>query len=163
MLTLTVAEIVDLAIAAGLVINQKPMPDAGEMKDKFTIIVCPTRGVRNNGKVSHYAHVAYMLDYPEKGIFPLGPEVAPGKNGRYSALDDAICRHIANGCAEHPTKSEKILDIARKFLINRRTPFQSSFRLIENRMRAMREAGRLVYERANGEKGAGHGRWRVVE
>jgi hypothetical protein len=89
--------------------------------------------------------------------------VAQGKNGKYSALDDAICRHIASGCAEHPTKSKEIEAIARPLLTNSRTPFPSTFRLIENRMKAMRKAGRLVYERANGEKGAGHGRWRVVD
>jgi hypothetical protein len=78
MLTLTVAEIVDLADAAGLVLNQKFMPDADEMEAEITIIDCPKEGVRDDeDKSTHYAHVAYLSDYPEEGIFPLGPELTP--------------------------------------------------------------------------------------
>ena len=80
MLTLTVAEIYDLACAAGFTINhgQMFMPDADEMETEITIIDCPTGGVLDDdNKPTHYAHVAYLSDYPEEGTFPLGPELTP--------------------------------------------------------------------------------------
>lgn len=78
-LTLTVAEIYDLACAAGFTINHGKMfmPDADEMETEITIIDCPAGGVLDDdGKATHYEHVAYLTEYPEEGTFPLGAELA---------------------------------------------------------------------------------------
>lgn len=78
-LTLTVAEIYDLACAAGFTINHSAMfmPDADEMETEITIIDCPAGGVLDDdGKATHYEHVAYLTEYPEEGTFPLGAELA---------------------------------------------------------------------------------------
>lgn len=78
-LTLTVAEIYDLACMAGFVINHAPeaMPDAGEMETEITIIECPVGGVLgDHGERIHTAHIAYLEDYPDEGVATLGREVA---------------------------------------------------------------------------------------
>lgn len=76
MITLTVAEIIDLADAAGLVLNQKFMPDADQMETEITAIDCPKEGVKDDdGKPTHFAHIAYLTEHPEEGIYPLGPEL----------------------------------------------------------------------------------------
>lgn len=78
MLTLTVAEIYDLACAAGFTINddKEVMPDDDEMETEITIIDCPKDGVvGDDGKRQHYAHIAYITEYPEEGSYPLGPEL----------------------------------------------------------------------------------------
>lgn len=80
MLTLTVAEIYDLACAAGFTINHGEMfmPDADEMETEITIIDCPKDGVEDDdGKHTHYAHLAYFTEYPEEGSYPLGAELSP--------------------------------------------------------------------------------------
>jgi hypothetical protein len=81
------------------------------------------------------------------------------QRNKYAALDDAICRHIAEGRPDHPTESKALEAIARSLLITSRTPFRSAWRMIEKRMKVMRKAGRLVYER----RGIRQGQWRVVE
>ena len=78
-LTLTVAEIYDLACAAGFTINHSAMfmPDADEMETEITITDCPAGGVLDDyGKTTHYEHVAYLTEYQEEGTFPLGAELA---------------------------------------------------------------------------------------
>jgi hypothetical protein len=80
MLTLTVAEIYDLACAAGFVINhgERFLPDADEMETELTIIDCPNGGVEDDdGKHKHYAHIAYFTEYPEEGSYSLGAELTP--------------------------------------------------------------------------------------
>lgn len=78
MLTLTVAEIYDLACMAGFTINHTPafMPDADEMETEITVMVCPKEGVLNDdGKPEHYTHIAYFDEYPEEGSHPLGEKL----------------------------------------------------------------------------------------
>lgn len=51
--------------------------DADEMETEITIIDCPAGGVLDDdGKATHYEHVAYLTEYPEEGTFPLGAELA---------------------------------------------------------------------------------------
>lgn len=74
MLTLTGKEIKDLAEAVGLVIEPRNYTD--ELETEMTIIDCPANGVLDDdGKAMHYEHVAYLSEYPEEGVFPLGDEV----------------------------------------------------------------------------------------
>lgn len=76
MLTLTGKEIKDLAEAVGLVIAPHDYTD--ELETEMTIIDCPASGVMDDdGKATHYEHVAYLSDYPDEGMFPLGDEVTP--------------------------------------------------------------------------------------
>lgn len=74
MLTLTGKEIKDLAEAVGLVICTMDYTD--ELETEMTIIDCPPAGVMDDdGKATHYEHVAYLSEYPEEGTYPLGDEV----------------------------------------------------------------------------------------
>ena len=74
MLTLTGKEIKDLAEAVGLVIQ--PLNYGDELEAEMTIIKCPATGVLDDdGKATHYEHVAYLSEYPEEGTFPLGDEL----------------------------------------------------------------------------------------
>lgn len=76
MITLTVAEIVDLAKCAGLVLKEGCEPDADELETEIVVMECPKAGVRDDdGKPTHYAHIAYFAEYPEEGSYPLGPEI----------------------------------------------------------------------------------------
>lgn len=95
MLTLTVAEIKDLAEFAGLVLNQKFMPDADGLETEIIVIECPKDGVRDDdGKPTHYAHIAYFAEYPEEGSHPLGPELTP-PNVQYTPLP--VYTHFEKG------------------------------------------------------------------
>ena len=81
MLTLTVAEIYDLACMAGFTINHGEMfmPDADEMETEITIEDCPAIGLLDDDNVSrrHYSRVAHFTEYPEEGYIGLGAEVTP--------------------------------------------------------------------------------------
>ncbi|BBN90571.1 MULTISPECIES: hypothetical protein [Rhodocyclales] len=78
MLTLTVAEIKDLAECAGLVLKEDCLPDEDELETEITIIPCPESGVLDDdGKPTHYAHIAYFAEYPDEGSYPLGNEIQP--------------------------------------------------------------------------------------
>lgn len=83
MAILTAREIYDLACFAGFTINhdKRFMPDEDGMETEYVIAKCPERGVENDdGKVEHYNHVAYLAEYPEEGVCPLG-EPHPDKVG----------------------------------------------------------------------------------
>lgn len=76
MLTLTIAEIKDLAECAGLVLKEGCEPDADDLETEITIIDCPKDGVKDDdNRPTHYAHVAYFDEYPEEGCYPLGEEL----------------------------------------------------------------------------------------
>lgn len=76
MLTLTVAEIKDLAECAGLVLKFEPRSD--DLETEITIIDCPKDGLLDDdNKPAHYAHIAYFSDYPDEGSYPLGDELTP--------------------------------------------------------------------------------------
>lgn len=77
---------------------------------------------------------------------------------RFEELDDAICAHIRAGRG-HPTNSSELEELDRPLLATNRTPFPQAWRLIDRRMQAMRNAGRLTYQRT---KKAGRG-WQVVD
>lgn len=78
MITLTVAEIKDLAECAGFTLDPERMPDADEMETEIIVMECPKQGVRDDdGKPTHYAHIAYFEEYPEEGTYPLGEEIRP--------------------------------------------------------------------------------------
>lgn len=80
MLTLTVAEIKDLAECAGLVLDKGVSYDADEPETEIVVMECPKAGVRDDdGKPTHYAHIAYFAEYPEEGNYPLGDEVREPK------------------------------------------------------------------------------------
>lgn len=82
MLTLTVAEIRDLARFAGLMIDDTTKPTDDELETQITVAACPAEGIRNEGEptdldsVSHYRHMAYCTEYPEEGCTGLGDEIA---------------------------------------------------------------------------------------
>lgn len=86
MLTLTVAEIKDLAECAGLVLNKDVSYDADELETEIVVMECPKAGVLDDGKSTHYAHIAYFAEYPEEGSYPLGDEVSEPKP--YNPDDD---------------------------------------------------------------------------
>lgn len=75
MLTLTIEEIRDLAEFAGLQLVHREITD----DDRGTEIVvtdCPERGVEDEeqpGLTLHCRHIAYLEEYPEEGVCPLGP------------------------------------------------------------------------------------------
>ena len=77
---LTVTEIRHLAMFAGLLVS----PPAGnfpedENEEEITVIRCPKSGLldEESKQRSHYKHAAYLTEYPEEGMCPLGPEVMP--------------------------------------------------------------------------------------
>lgn len=82
MLTMTVAEIRDLARFAGLMIDDTTKPDDDDLETEITVKKCPSDGVRNEGEpsdpdsVSHYRFIAYFDEYPEEGCTGLGAELA---------------------------------------------------------------------------------------
>lgn len=82
MLTLTVAEIKDLAECAGLVLDKGVSYDADELETEIVVMECPKSGVRDDdGKPTHYAHIAYFAEYPDEGSYPLGAELVPPNAG----------------------------------------------------------------------------------
>lgn len=73
MKVLTGAEIKDLAEFAGFVLLGNGQPEGDELETEYVIEDCPERGIANDeGVVEHFAHVAYLYDYPEEGVLPLG-------------------------------------------------------------------------------------------
>jgi hypothetical protein len=83
MMTLTVAQIYDLACMAGFTINHSAMfmPGEDEMETEITIRDCPAIGLLDDDNVSrqHYSLIAYFTEYPEEGSFGLGPELVQAK------------------------------------------------------------------------------------
>lgn len=75
-ITLTIAEIKDLAEYAGLTLNKRCNAQSeDELATEITITDCPAGGTKDDdGAIRHYAHIAYYTDYPEEGCMPLGPE-----------------------------------------------------------------------------------------
>jgi len=74
MITLNGKEIKDLAESVGLVVKDLDYTD--EFETEMTIIPCPEVGVANDdGEVEHYRFVAYLDEYPEEGVNPLGAKI----------------------------------------------------------------------------------------
>ena len=84
-MTLTVAEIYDLACFAGFTINHSPlfMPDEDEMETEITVMDCPSDGLIDDDGITriHYTKAAYFAEYPEEGSIGLGKELAASRNG----------------------------------------------------------------------------------
>lgn len=79
----------------------------------------------------------------------------------YQELDDGIAEHI-DARRGHPTNSMLLEEMARKLInagISARTPHVVAWRVIVRRMQAMRQIGRLVFERPDS---GGRKRWAVV-
>lgn len=79
-MTLTIDQIKDLAQFAGLHIT-------GEAEDKeseITIIECPKEGIKDDdgSTIVHYRHVAYLEEYPEEGVCPLGDELVQSEEAK---------------------------------------------------------------------------------
>lgn len=73
-LVLTVDQIKDLAEFAGLRVGGGLTED--ERETEVAITKCPKRGVKDDdGSIGHYRHIAYFDEYPEEGVFPLGPKI----------------------------------------------------------------------------------------
>lgn len=69
-MTLTIFEICDLARFAGLVVDERGIED---MDTELTIEPCPVIGVHDEPDGTlHYAHIAYLAEYPDEGVMPLG-------------------------------------------------------------------------------------------
>ena len=78
MITLTIAEIMDLAECVGIALANDATYGAEELETEIVVIECPKQGVLDDdGKPTHYAHIAYFEEYPEEGSFPLGAELSP--------------------------------------------------------------------------------------
>ena len=93
MLTLTGKEIKDLAEAVGLMIQ--PLDYTDELETEMTIIECPSSGVMDDdGKATHYEHVAYLSEYPQEGTFPLGDEVTPNARVQAAAEVGRACNDL---------------------------------------------------------------------
>ena len=81
MLTMTAAEIRDLARFAGFMVDDSTTPES-DLETEITVMPCPPEGVRNDGEpsdsdsVSHYRFIALCAEYPEEGCIGLGNEIA---------------------------------------------------------------------------------------
>ena len=71
-ITLTVREILDLADFA-----RDSEPD-----EEYVVETADPGGIRDDdtGEVTHHRFVAYLAEYPEEGVFPLGPPLARAIN-----------------------------------------------------------------------------------
>lgn len=70
-LTLTIAQIKDLAEFAGLRVSDEITDEDREIE--ITITPCPEKGVEDDdGSIIHCKHIAYLEEYPEEGVCPLG-------------------------------------------------------------------------------------------
>jgi hypothetical protein len=76
-ITLTVAEIKDLAECAGFTIEPASVPtDPETLGTEITVIDCPKEGVKeDDNRLVRYAHVAYFDECPGEGCHPLGEAV----------------------------------------------------------------------------------------
>lgn len=76
-MTLTVAEIVDLAQFAGLVLNSNFTPTDEDLETEIELRECPAQGAwdeeEQRGIKTRF--VAVMAECPEEGCMPLGPEL----------------------------------------------------------------------------------------
>jgi len=74
-ITLTVAEIKDLAESVGFVLKDGVSFTSVELETEIVITECPEEGVLDDdNQHKHYAHIAYFEDCPEEGCYPLGAE-----------------------------------------------------------------------------------------
>jgi hypothetical protein len=79
-MTLTVNEIQDLAMFAGIALDQSRRADYEDGGASITIGPCPPKGVHDEdaSKTRHYRAIAWFEEYPEEGCHGLGPETQEG-------------------------------------------------------------------------------------
>lgn len=73
-MTLTIEEIRDLAEFVGLQLAEREIP-ADELETEIVIADCPEKGVHDEEqptKTLHCRHIAYIEEYPDEGVCPLG-------------------------------------------------------------------------------------------
>lgn len=78
--TLTILQIKELAQFAGLQIveDQSPLDD---MEFEVTVSAGDGGGViDDDGKTKRYSHIAFLTEYPEEGVFPLGAELTEARS-----------------------------------------------------------------------------------
>ena len=77
-MTLTIDQIKDLAEFAGPVVIGDVTDD--DKETEITINACPKKGIQDgDGSIIHCRHIAYMEEYPEEGVAPLGPTNGHGR------------------------------------------------------------------------------------
>ena len=70
---LTVAEIIDLAVGAGLQLDPNIPTERYDPDVVVCITKCPAEGVTDDdGTVEHYDLIMYFEDCPEETVIPLG-------------------------------------------------------------------------------------------
>ena len=72
MITLTVREIADLAMFAGLLRKTECVVDDDELETEISITTEPGLCTDDDGKSERYAHVAHFTELPDEGCMPLG-------------------------------------------------------------------------------------------
>ncbi len=72
-MTMTIEEIKDLALFAGLSISDGVGVE--DMDAEITVEVCSKGVMDDDGVAKRYAHIAYYTDYPEEGVQGLGKEI----------------------------------------------------------------------------------------
>lgn len=77
MITMNVAEIIDLCKLAGIVVETPS--DEAELDMEYTIVRCPPEGMREENQsdeepCKHWRYMAYLAEYPEEGCYQLGHE-----------------------------------------------------------------------------------------
>lgn len=78
-ITLTVREIQDLAMFAGIKIDCSQPSEHDDDEATITIGPCPAKGIHDEdaSKARHYKAIAWFEEYPEEGCHGLGPEIEP--------------------------------------------------------------------------------------
>lgn len=112
---LTIAEIADLVICAGLELKRPP-----EKEDEETEIViseCPAEGVEDEDGEAHYhAHVAYLDGCADEGCMPLGSELEKPKDQPLTTPEQRLSALLveALGSGHEALKDLAYLIFARK-------------------------------------------------
>lgn len=93
-ITLTIKEIQDLAMFAGIAIDESKPVDADQAEATITIGPCPEVGLRDGDAGHelrrHYRMVAFFEEYPEEGCHGLGPEIEVNSERRDAEVEGAL-------------------------------------------------------------------------
>ena len=76
-ITLTGKEIKDLAEFAGFKVSGLTKMEEEALETEISITEASKEGILDEGTktIKHYAHIAYVAEYPEEGCYPLGDEI----------------------------------------------------------------------------------------
>ena len=73
MINLTISEIRDLALFAGLELKSECDLSEEDLETEITVTRCPDSGIKDDdGSEIYCRHIAYLYEYPEEGSCPLG-------------------------------------------------------------------------------------------